>query len=71
MSDDGRRYAPLQGAGLDRLVLLDPNTCMGAGCGDCPGCWAEPDRDDSATAGVDPRSGLPLEQTGVNVRLAP
>jgi hypothetical protein len=39
---DGRRYAPLQGAGLDRLVLLDapPDDCLGCDCGDCPGCWA-------------------------------
>jgi hypothetical protein len=65
----------LQGAGLDRLVLAEPDTCRGAGCGDCAGCWerdaAEDDRDPDLTAGVDPRTGYPLEQSGVNVRLAP
>jgi hypothetical protein len=84
----GGKGTQMDGGTMDRAALTDwwsgrlerqaeTEDCLGAGCGDCPGCWdvdASSEQDPAgwgATDGVDPRTGVPLEQSGVNVRLAP
>lgn len=57
----------MDGATMDRLALVDWSLHP-----DDPGPVPPgEDEDPDAAAGVDPRTGTPLEQSGVNVRLAP